>query len=108
VVPPAPGQRTSFLVVGTYKSASLLVLSLPDAKLVHTHVLEGMQVGVRAANGMLIISVFSIKVLLYTRVGTSQVFGLAADTAGTALVVVDGACGSTHLLPWPLPGMQLT
>jgi hypothetical protein len=36
-----------------------------------------------------------------------QVFGVAADHAGTTLVVVDGACGATHLLPWPLPGMPL-
>jgi hypothetical protein len=78
VVPPAPGHRTTYLVVGTYGAPTLLVLSLPDRRLVHTHTLEGM-----------------------------KVMGLAADPSGTALAVCDGASASNavHVLPWPLPGM---
>jgi hypothetical protein len=41
VVPPAPGQHTSYLIVGTYSDATLLVLSLPDRRLVHTHTHTG-------------------------------------------------------------------
>jgi hypothetical protein len=76
VVPPAPGQCTSYLVVRTYKAQTLLVLSLPDRRLVHTHTLEGM-----------------------------EVVGLAADPAGTALAVCDSASKVVRVLPWPLPGM---
>jgi hypothetical protein len=76
VVPPAPGQRNSFLVVGTYTTPTLVVLSLPDRRLVHTHTLEGM-----------------------------QVVGLAADPTGTALAVCDAESKAMHVLPWPLPGM---
>jgi hypothetical protein len=76
VVPPAPGKRTSYLVVGTYTTPTLHVLSLPDRRLVHTHTLEGM-----------------------------IVMGLAADPSGTALAVCDSASEAIHVLPWPLPGM---
>ena len=76
VVPPAPGQRTSYLVVGTRRSPTLRVLSLPDRRLVHTHELEGM-----------------------------QAIGLAADPSATALAVCDNASKAIHVLPWPLPGM---
>jgi hypothetical protein len=76
VVPPAPGQHTSYLVVGTCGTPTLLVLSLPDRRLVHTHTLEGM-----------------------------QVMGLAADPSGTALAVCDYKSNAVHVLPWPLPGM---
>jgi len=76
VVPPAPGQRTSYLVVGRCYSPTLRVLSLPDRRLVHTHTLEGM-----------------------------EVMGLASDPSGTALVVCDAASKAIHVLPWPLPGM---
>jgi hypothetical protein len=76
VVPPAPGQRTSYLVVGTINTPTLLVLSLPDRRLVHTHTLEGM-----------------------------MVVGLAADPSGTALAVCDSVSKAVHVLPWPLPGM---
>ena len=83
VVPPASGQHssgqcTSYLVVGTLNSPSLRVLSLPDRRLVYTHTLEGM-----------------------------KVTGLAADPSGTALAVCDKASKSIHVLPWPLPGMEL-
>ena len=76
VVPPAPGQRTSYLVVGTLYTPTLRVLSLPDRRLVHTHELEGM-----------------------------KVTGLAADPSGTVLAVCDYASKAIHVLPWPLPGM---
>ena len=76
VVPPAPGKRVSHLVVGTGKSSELLVLSLPGLALVHTHSLEGMEVG-----------------------------GLAADPWGGALAVCDDKSKSCHVLAWPLPGM---
>jgi hypothetical protein len=78
VMPPTPGLHTSYLVVGTYGEPTLLVLSLPDCRLVHTHTLEGM-----------------------------LVTGLAADPSGTALAVCDGASTAIHVLPWPLPGMPL-
>ena len=77
VVPPATGQHTSYLVVGTKETPTLLVLTLPDRRLVHTHKLEGM-----------------------------RVVGLAADPSGTALAVCDGESKAIHVLPWPLPGME--
>ena len=83
VVPPAPGQRTSYLVVGTGLSSTLRVLSLPDRRLVHTHELKGM-----------------------------GVLGLAGDPSGTTLVVCNaaskaftscrGRCLACHPLPLPL------
>jgi DNA-binding beta-propeller fold protein YncE len=76
VVPPAPGQHTSYLVVGTFYSPTLLVMSLPGRRLVHTHTLTGM-----------------------------KVTGLAADPSGTALAVCDRASQALHVLQWPLPGM---
>jgi hypothetical protein len=88
VVPPAPGEhspsqhssglRTSYLVVGTYCSSTLRVLSLPDRRLVQTYELEGM-----------------------------KVMGLAADPSGTALAVCDAASKAIHVLPWPLFSMSL-
>ena len=33
------------------------------------------------------------------------VVGLAADSAGSALLVADGASKTVLALPWPLPGM---
>jgi hypothetical protein len=62
--------------VGTFREPTLLVLSLPDRRLVYTHTLEGMEVS-----------------------------GLAADPSGTALAVCDTASKAIHVLPWPLPGM---
>ena len=76
VMPPAPGLRTSYLIVGEHGTPTLHVLSLPDRRLVHTHTLEGMEVA-----------------------------GLAADPSGAALAVCDGASSAVHVLPWPLPGM---
>jgi hypothetical protein len=76
VMPPAPGQHTSYLIVGTVASPTLHVISLPGRRLFHTHTLEGM-----------------------------QVTGLAADPSGTALAVCDFVSEAVHVLPWPLPGM---
>jgi hypothetical protein len=76
VVPPANCQHTSYLVVGSFGTPKLLVLSLPDRRLVHTYTLKGM-----------------------------AVVGLAADPSGTALAVCDGASRAIRVLPWPLPGM---
>jgi hypothetical protein len=76
VIPPAPRQCTSYLIVGTCNAPTLLVLSLPDRRLVHTHTLEG-----------------------------TMVVGLAADPSGTTFAVCDSASGAVHVLPWPLPGM---
>lgn len=79
VMPPAPGfdSDLSYLVVGSFYSSTLHVLSLPDRRLVNTHDLEGI-----------------------------KVVGLAADPSGTALAVCDGAYRNIHVLPWPLPGMK--
>ncbi len=76
MIPPSPGLRTSYLIVGTYGSPTLNILSLPDRRLVHTHTLEGM-----------------------------QITGLAADPSGIALAVCDFRSKAVHVLPWPLPGM---
>jgi hypothetical protein len=76
VMPPAPGLRTSYLIVGKYATPTLHVISLPDRRLIHTHTLEGM-----------------------------QVVDLAADPSGTALAVCDSASEAVHVMPWPLPGM---
>jgi hypothetical protein len=78
VISPTAGQHTSssYLIVGTCNASTLLVLSLPDRRLVHTHTLEGMKVK-----------------------------GLAADPSGTALAVCDRESKAVHVLPWPLPGM---
>jgi hypothetical protein len=76
VMPPAPGLRTSYLIVGTIISPTIHVISLPDRRLIHTHTLEGM-----------------------------QATGLAADPSATALAVCDFVSKAVHVLPWPLPGM---
>ena len=76
VMPPAPGKRVSHLVVGAWDSSELLVLSLPDLVLVHTHVMDGM-----------------------------KFWALAADPWGEALIIGDGVYKVIHDLPWPLMGM---
>lgn len=76
VMPAARDGRHSYLIVGTIDSPLLRVLSLPDLRLVHSHVLEGM-----------------------------QVTGLAADPNGTSFVVCDAASQAVHVLAWPVPGM---
>jgi hypothetical protein len=40
VMPHAPGLHTSHLIMGTLDSPTLLVLSLPDHLLFHTHTME--------------------------------------------------------------------
>lgn len=85
VVPPVPGKRTSHLVVGTHGSSELLVLSLPDLILVHTHNLE--RAGHEEGDSPM------------------DVAGLAADPWGGALAVCDAASEAIHVIAWPLPGM---
>jgi hypothetical protein len=75
-VPPAPRSRTSYLVVGTSKERELLILALPTCKRVHT----------------------------FTLPERFMIRGLAADRAGSALIVADER-GPVTVLPWPLPGM---
>lgn len=75
VVPESPGRSGAFLVIGRNTCGDLLVLSLPDLTLVHSH-----SVGLRVA-------------------------GLAADSSGSALAVCDAISRDVHVLPWPLPGM---
>jgi len=60
VMPPTPGKRCSYLIVGTVHKPELRVLSLPGLALVHMHKLEGM-----------------------------GAWGLAADPWGTAIAVSD-------------------
>jgi hypothetical protein len=60
VVPPVPGKSVSHLVVGSSDDGELLVISLPERRLVHRHTLY-----------------------------RTRVFGLAADPWGRALVVCD-------------------
>jgi hypothetical protein len=72
------------LVVGTWGSGELIVLSLPDLKRVHITYLR--MPGKRSS------------------AATMCVKGLAADRTGTTLVVCDNG-GFVHTLPWPLEGM---
>ena len=74
VVPPSRGNRVSHLVVG--ETSNLRVLSLPGLVLVHTHMLEGMNIE-----------------------------ALAADPWGNSLAVADSSAYAIHVLTWPLPGM---
>ena len=60
VMPPVPGKLVSHLVVGSFHDPELLVIALPELRLVHRHELLGMRVS-----------------------------GLAADPWGRALVVGD-------------------
>jgi hypothetical protein len=79
VVPPAPGKRTAHLVVGTADRGELLVIALPDHRLVHRAELPG----------------------------GAKVTGLAGDPTGTALAVCDAAgAGIVRVLQWPLEGMS--
>ena len=77
VVPPAPGKHTAHLVIGHWRKGNLLVVSLPEHKLVLQHELpEG-----------------------------TEVQGLAAAPDGGSLVVMDRKTRAALVLPWPLPGM---
>jgi len=76
VMPPAPGKRTSHLIVGMlWHSRSCVCCRCPASP-------------------------------SCTRTGWRgcEVCGLAADPWGTALAVCDYASQSTHVLAWPLPG----
>ena len=75
VVPPAHGKTTAHLVVGSFNGKHLCVFSLPDLSLVFETDVE------------------------------HRMYSLAADAAGTSLVV----CLEDELdaLVWPLPGMPL-
>lgn len=73
VMPPSSSSHGSFLIVGTRYSSELVVLALPERRLVHKQTLEGM-----------------------------TIMGLAADPCGAALVICDGSSKSVHVLPWPL------
>lgn len=78
VLPPAPGAGGGgTLVVGTYKTRDVRVISLPDLALLQTLELGG---------------------------GVKAVTGLAGDPSGRALVVCDGTAADApvHVLPWPL------
>ena len=76
VMPPAPGKRTSQLIVGVLSTPELRVLSLPDLILLHVHVLDGVEIS-----------------------------GLASDPWGRAFAVCDTSSKAIHVLPWPLSGM---
>jgi hypothetical protein len=76
IMPPAYGRHNSYLIVGTRDKPTLHVISIPDHRLVHTHVLEGI-----------------------------EVTGLAADPHGNALLVCDRVTKSLHVMSWPLHGM---
>ena len=76
VVPPAPGKLHWYLLSASCYKERLRVIALPTLTLVHTHVLEGM-----------------------------ELCGLAADPSGTAIAVCDRASQAVHVLAWPLPGM---
>lgn len=78
VVPPGPGRRAAHLVVGLYGTPRVQVLRLPS--------LEPLCAPLQLGLGVLVV-------------------GLAADAAGTALLVADGASKTVLALPWPLPGM---
>ena len=77
-MPAAPGRRTACLVVGLYGTPRVQVLRLPG--------LEPLCAPLPVGAGVLVV-------------------GLAADAAGTALLVADGASKTVLALPWPLPGM---
>jgi hypothetical protein len=78
VMPPAPGKSVSHLIVGTWGTPELLVISLPDCTLVHVHEMEGI-----------------------------EILGLAADPSGTVLAVSATGTPetTTRVLAWPLEGM---
>jgi hypothetical protein len=78
VMPPVPGKSVSHLLVGTWGTPELLVISLPDCTLVHTHEMLGI-----------------------------STTGIAADPSGMLLVVctTTGDASATKVLAWPLEGM---
>ena len=81
VVPASRFHDVSYLVVTSYTASQLDVWSLPDHRFVHTYTLD-------EDNDFLMRA-------------------LVADPSGTALAIIDQISLSIHVLPWPLPGMQL-
>ena len=77
VVPPAPGKKTSHLVISSQKLSESFVLELPGRSLVHTHRIAGVM----------------------------KVVGLTADPGGTAIAFCEETSETLHVLGWPLPGM---
>ena len=96
-VPPAPGKTCAHLVVGSQRSPTLLVVSLPTCRLVHTFELDGVQVvglGCDAARpGDL------------TRNEGRRRRSSAAPVHEQSLVVLDHTTNDALVLRWPLPGM---
>ena len=90
---PAPrgGPGQSVLVVGTQKSSELRLLALPSLELIHTHVLEGVQVQGLGADSA----------RHYAQAGDGE------DSGTPSLIVFDIASGDVLILPWPLEGMPL-
>ena len=78
VVPPSLDSTTSYLVVGTIYCSILRIISLPDRTLVHVHDL-----------------------------GNVALAGMTADPSGTSLAIGNYRSTNTHVVPWPLPGMQI-
>ena len=70
-------QSTAHLVCAKFGTPVLLVFSLPDLALVHSHTLDGV-----------------------------GVWGLAADPWGDVLAVSDSQSKAVRILAWPLPGMS--
>ena len=71
---------TSHLILGSVfggTRGTLFVFVLPTLRLVHTHFVEG----------------------------CGHLNAIAADPAGSSIVLCDDAAGSVKVLPWPLPGM---
>jgi GNAT superfamily N-acetyltransferase len=79
VVPPSTRNKTAHLVVGTFGTPTLLVISLPDHKLVRSHTLGGM-----------------------------MIVGIAADASGMILGVANNVTDTVHVLPWPLDDKVLS
>jgi hypothetical protein len=84
IVPPAPGHRTSYLVVGTRHTSTVDVFALPISNLN-----DGLG---RAA--------------MNCELPGMDVVGLAADASGTALAVCDARSDAVHVVHWPLSGMR--
>ena len=81
IMPPAVGKRESYLIIGWRGKPDLLVLSLPDHKVVHRYILT------------------------QEECPDCKLAGLAADRAGTSLEICNESSSAVHVLAWPLPGM---